>query len=111
MKSVIGTRIWTESIARAVLEGVINLVQEGRDKMGPAMSEALQWVEDEADKAFDWGTDHPKEIVAGLVIVIAVGMLVVLMAPWIVEALGFAELGPVEGMSLRALNQDYGTSG
>ncbi|OIW23423.1 hypothetical protein CONLIGDRAFT_649459 [Coniochaeta ligniaria NRRL 30616] len=97
LESTIGTRSWTESIARAVLNGVIDLVQEGRDKIGPAMAEALKRVEDEATNAFEFAKDHPKEVLAGLVIIIAVGILVVMMAPWIVEALGFAELGPVEG--------------
>lgn len=99
LKSTVGTRNWTENIARAVLNGVVDLVQEGREKMGPAMAEALKRVEDEATIAFKFGQSHPKEILAGLVIIVAVGILVVMMAPWIVEALGFAELGPVEGMS------------
>jgi hypothetical protein len=98
LESTIGTtRSWTESIARAVLDGVIDLVQEGGNKMGPAMAEALERVEDEADAAFGFAKDHPKEVIAGLVVIVAVGVLVVMMAPWIVEALGFAELGPVEG--------------
>jgi hypothetical protein len=99
LRSAIGTCNWTGSIARAVLNGVIELVQDGRQKMGLAMAEALQRVEDEANNAFEFAKDHPKEILAGLVIIIAVGILVVMMAPWIVQALGFAELGPVEGMS------------
>lgn len=97
LKSAIGPRNWTEGIARAVLNGVIDLVQEGREKMGTAMAEALKRVEEEAVQAFQFAADHPKEVIAGLVIIIAVGILVVMMAPWIVEALGFAELGPVEG--------------
>ncbi|KAB5525552.1 hypothetical protein GE09DRAFT_1257226 [Coniochaeta sp. 2T2.1] len=101
LQSAIGTTrsssSWTESLARAVLDGVVDLVQEGREKMGPAMAEALRRVEDEADRAFGYGKDHPRRVIAGLVIIVAVGILVVMMAPWVVEALGFAELGPVEG--------------
>ncbi|KAB5554349.1 hypothetical protein GE09DRAFT_124465 [Coniochaeta sp. 2T2.1] len=98
LKSAIGTRSsWAESLARAILAGVVDLVREGREKMGPAMVEALRRAEDEADRAFGYATDHPKDVIAGLVIIVAVGVLVVMMAPWVVEALGFAELGPVEG--------------
>jgi len=98
LESTADTASWTESLARAVLNGVVDVIQEGREKMGPAMAEALGRVEDEAGRAFEWGTDHPKEVLAGLVVIVAVGVLVVMMAPWVVEALGFAELGPVEGM-------------
>lgn len=97
LRAAVGTRSWSESIARAVLSGVLDLVQEGRETMGPAMAEALRTAEEAAHDAFQWGKDHPREVVAGLVIIVAVGILVVMMAPWIVEALGFAELGPVEG--------------
>ena len=100
LESTVATASWTESLARAVLNGVVDLVQQGREKMGPAMAEALRRAEDEAGRAFDWGKDHPKEVLAGLVVIVAVGVLVVMMAPWVVEALGFAELGPVEGKLL-----------
>jgi hypothetical protein len=104
LKSTIGTRSWSESIARAVLNGVADLVQQGREKMGPAMVEALKRVEDEANDVFRFAKDHP-EAVAGFVVIVAVGILVVMMAPWMVEALGFAELGPVEGISSPPLSR------
>lgn len=108
LRAAIGTRSWTESLARAVLNGVIDLVQEGREKMGPAMADALERVEDEAHAAFKFAKDHPREVLAGLVIIVAVGILVVMMAPWIVEALGFAASGPVEGRYLVSLTRVLG---
>jgi hypothetical protein len=97
LKSAVGTRTWSETLARAVLDGVVELVQQGREKMGPAMAEAVARVEDEASDVFRFAKEHP-EAVAGFVVIVAVGILVVMMAPWVVEALGFAELGPVEGL-------------
>jgi hypothetical protein len=99
LHSAVGTtRTWTETLARAVLDGLVEIIREGgREKMGPAMAEALRRVEDEADAAFRFAGEHPAEVLAGLLVIVAVGVLAVMMAPWVVEALGFAELGPVEG--------------
>jgi len=66
-----------------------------REKLGQAFSEAIDTAEAAAKACFSFAQDHP-EIVAGLLIIVAVGVLV-LMAPWAVEALGFGELGPVAG--------------
>lgn len=44
-------------------------------------------------EAYEFSSDHPVYFA-----IIALGILV-LLAPWALEALGFAELGPVEGES------------
>lgn len=87
---------WTEWIAEKVLDGVMNVLKEGREKMGPAMVEAYDKACEAADVLFQFAQDHPLAT-AGLLAIVAVGVLVIL-APTIVEVLGFAEFGPVEGM-------------
>jgi ElaB/YqjD/DUF883 family membrane-anchored ribosome-binding protein len=95
LSDAIGEQGWIESIARAIVAALEKVVREGRDKMGPALAEAVDATEDAARDVFTFSKDHPY-LVAGFVTIVAVGILV-LMAPWVVEALGFSELGPVAG--------------
>ncbi|RYP80942.1 hypothetical protein DL769_002220 [Monosporascus sp. CRB-8-3] len=94
----VGTEGWTEWIAEKILAGIETIIKEGKEKMGPAMVEAYDRAYGAADNLFRFAHDHPVAT-AGLLTIVAVGLLVIL-APTIVEALGFAELGPVEGMRL-----------
>ena len=59
------------------------------------MIDAYDSATDAADRLFQFAKDHPVAS-AGLLTIVAVGVLVIL-APAVVEALGFAELGPLEG--------------
>jgi hypothetical protein len=86
-QEIVGAYGWTENIARAILNGLVKAVEDGAH-MGQAMTEALKKA---AAEAKDFVCEHPV-----LCTVIALGILAVL-APWVLEALGFAELGPVEG--------------
>jgi len=95
LDDAVGTEGWTEWIAQQVLAGLEAVLKEGREKMGPAMAEAYARASEAVDKLFQFARDHPGAT-AGLLTILAVGVLVIL-APVIVEALGFAELGPVEG--------------
>ncbi|KAI8627393.1 hypothetical protein F5Y19DRAFT_442992 [Xylariaceae sp. FL1651] len=95
LDGAVGTEGWTEWIAEKVLAGIEAALKEGREKMGPAMAEAYDRASEAADNVFQFAKDHPVAT-AGLLTIIAVGLLVIL-APMVVEALGFAELGPVEG--------------
>ena len=80
---------WTESLAHCVLEHLERILRDG-SKMGPALKEAF----DKAVHAAEgFARDHPVYTT-----LIALGVLAILL-PWVVEALGFAELGPVEGWS------------
>lgn len=99
VRAAIGTQSWTESIARRILDGMVDIVQEGRAKMGPAMAEALQKVETTANEVFKFTKDHPETVAAIFVVVVALGLLVFMGVPWVVSALGFGELGPMEGLS------------
>lgn len=86
-QEIVGASGWTENIAKAVLNGLVQAIKDGAH-MGLALTEAFTKASAEA-KCFV--CEHPV-----LCTVIALGILVLLM-PWALEALGFAELGPVEG--------------
>ncbi len=69
--------------------------------MGPALaqaySSAVEIAEEEFYDLFEYVKDHPLEVAATVVIsILAFGVLVALM-PWVLELLGFGELGPIEG--------------
>ncbi|KAJ9130498.1 hypothetical protein NKR23_g12171 [Pleurostoma richardsiae] len=95
LDDAVGVEGWTEWIAERVLAGLEAVLKEGREKIGPAMAQAFDSASEAADKVFQFAKDHPVAT-AGLLTILTVGVLVVL-APVVVEALGFAELGPVEG--------------
>lgn len=92
---------WSEMLAKRILNALVGAITEGRDKMGPAFAKAYDDAVKEADSVFrqlvEDARDHPLELVATVLItVIAIGVLVVL-APYVLELLGFSELGPVAG--------------
>ncbi|KAL7901080.1 hypothetical protein HDV64DRAFT_172188 [Trichoderma sp. TUCIM 5745] len=92
---------WSEMLAKRILNALVEAIREGRDKMGPAFVKAYDDAVKEADSVFQQlvqeARDHPLELVATVLItVIAIGVLVVL-APYVLELLGFGELGPVAG--------------
>jgi hypothetical protein len=87
VQDIVRERGWTENIAKAILGGIENGLKQGV-QMGKAMREASGKA---IDEAVDFAHDHPY-----FCALVAVGVLVILM-PWVLEALGFAELGPVEG--------------
>ncbi|TLD22959.1 hypothetical protein PspLS_07004 [Pyricularia sp. CBS 133598] len=90
---VVGDQGWTESIARAIVAGLEALIKQGRDKIGPVLGEFIDKAENAAKAVFAFPHAHPY-LTAGFATIVAVGVLV-LVAPWAVEALGFAEMGPV----------------
>lgn len=67
------------------------ILDSGKVLVG-AMKETYDKVKEVAE---NFVKEHPI-LTAMIVTVIAIGILVVLV-PWAVEALGFGELGPVEG--------------
>ncbi len=88
---------WYEGLAKRVLDGLVAAVQSGA-AMGGAMKEAFDTA---TAAASAFVHEHPV-FTAAVAVVVAIGILV-LLAPWAVEALGFAELGPVEGEFLSRL--------
>lgn len=86
---------WSEYLAAKALAALEGVLKAG----GKPLSAAMQVAYDKACEAFKatkgFAIDHP--IATEVVItVIALGILVEL-APYVLELLGFAELGPVEG--------------
>ncbi|KAK1977444.1 hypothetical protein LZ30DRAFT_601228 [Colletotrichum cereale] len=88
LENVVTASSWTEEIAKYILQGVEGLVRH-RDTIGQVVREATDKAADAAESIFDFARDHPV-----FVTVVAIGVLVV-VAPWVIEALGFGELGPV----------------
>lgn len=84
----IKTYNWTESLARSIL-AKLELLLSDPSKFGGALKDACERV---AREAWEFARDHPAYCT-----LIALGILVVIGMPWILEVLGFAVLGPVEG--------------
>ncbi|KAL8369903.1 hypothetical protein RB595_000318 [Gaeumannomyces hyphopodioides] len=93
VRDVVDEQSWTENIARAIVAGLENVIKEGREKVGQALAEAINKAEEAARAAFAFSQEHPY-LTAGFVTIVAIGVLVA-VAPWVVEALGFAQTGPV----------------
>ena len=60
--------------------------------MGQGMRDVYDKVAKVVEEVWQFAKDHPV-----FVAVVALGILVVL-APWAIEVLGFGKLGPIEGM-------------
>ncbi|KAI9730967.1 MAG: hypothetical protein M1818_008043 [Claussenomyces sp. TS43310] len=86
LDDIVGECGW-EEIAAGLWSGLEALLREGAP-MGQAMKDALDRA---MDAAVGFAREHP--VFCAL---LALGILVVLV-PWAVEALGFGELGPIEG--------------
>lgn len=101
LDETVGVFGWSEMLAKRILNALVAAIGQGRDKMGPAFAKAYDDAVKEADSVFhnlvQDARDHPLELVATVLItVIAIGVLVVL-APYVLELLGFGELGPAAG--------------
>ena len=87
---------WTEYLMTKVLAALEAALKAGVPLKQP-MQEAFDKVYKATEEFEELATDHP--VVTGVFCtVIAVGILV-LLAPYVVELLGFGELGPIEGRS------------
>jgi hypothetical protein len=101
LDETVGTFGWSQMLAERILKTLTGAVKEGREKMGPvfvqAYDDAVKAAESHFHKLVQDAKDHPLELVATIIItIIAFGVLVEL-SPFILELLGFAELGPVAG--------------
>ena len=93
---------WHERIGAAVYHALEKLLQEGSPLRG-ALAEAYDKAADAAETIFGFARDHPY-YTAAICAIIVVGILVIL-APSIIAALGFGELGPIEGRFDNGCNQ------
>lgn len=85
---------WSEYLAAKILAALETVLRAGKD-LGPALSAAYERACEAAKGIPGFAADHPLAT-AVFCTVVALGVLVVL-APYVLEILGFAELGPVEG--------------
>lgn len=90
--SMVGTYGWTENIAKRVLEALSRALQDGHEKLGPTIRDAYNKAWEVAETIEGFVIEHPV-----FCTVVALGVLA-LVAPEMLGWLGFAELGPVEGM-------------
>ena len=85
---------WTEYLMERILAALERVLMDGAPLKQP-MQEAFDKVYEATEEFEQFAADHP--VVTGVFCtVIAVGILV-LVAPYVVELLGFGELGPIEG--------------
>lgn len=101
LNDTVGPAGWSEWLARDILTILEATLREGREKMGPAMRQAydnaLRAAESDFWELVQQAKDHPLETAAAVLItIIAIGVLVEL-APFLLEWLGFARAGPVAG--------------
>ena len=87
---------WSEYLATKILAALETVLKAGK-QMSTAMHEAYDKACEAAKAIEGFAADHPIAT-AVFCTVIALGILV-LLAPYTVEILGFSELGPVEGES------------
>lgn len=97
LKEEMSAENWSETIARAILDGLENAIKNGAE-MARAAANA---VSQSKDAAIDFATDHPMYAT-----LIALGVLAIL-TPWALEILGFGELGPIEGSFAAFWQQSY----
>ena len=91
LDTIVGPYGWKEYLAEKVLEKLGAALQGAHDKLGPAIRDAYHKAWKAANEIEGFVIQHPV-----MCTIIALGVLIVI-APWVIEALGFAELGPVEG--------------
>jgi hypothetical protein len=84
---IVQTSSWTEKLAESLLDQLAKGLRNEM-KMGGALKDAFNKAVAAATK---FARDHPAYCT-----LIALGILVILL-PWVIEALGFGELGPIEG--------------
>lgn len=89
LDNIVGEYGWVENIGVAILSGLERAINTGV-AMGPVMKEMFDKA---TDAATDFARDHPVYCT-----IIAIGILV-LLAPYVLEIIGFGELGPIEGKS------------
>jgi hypothetical protein len=90
LDNIVGEYGWTEKVAEWTLAKLEEALKEA-SKLGPALKTAYDKTLEVAEDIEGFIKEHPV-----FCTVIALGVLVII-APWIIELLGFGELGPIEG--------------
>ena len=93
LEDIVHATDWYADLAAAVLTGLQNAI-ETEVPMGQALKEAHEKATHVILDVLKFGKEHPV-----FCAVVALGILVIL-APWAIEAIGFGELGPIEGICI-----------
>ena len=99
LEEIVRTNSWRQNFAKAVFEAMQAAIESARP-MGEALREIHEKVAHVVAGVEGFVKEHP--VVCAL---IALGILV-LLAPWVIEALGFAEGGILEGENYWFLRSD-----
>lgn len=100
LQDVVHETGWYEDLAAAVLTGLENALK-ALAPMGQAMKDAYDKATQIVADVLKFGKEHPV-----FCAVVALGILVIL-APWAIEAVGFGELGPIEGLCISVYVEGY----
>lgn len=92
---------WTDDIAKAILFKLLQIIQHGQKDIGTGLRDAIEFTSSIVNEFFEFAKDHP-EATAVFCTLVAIGVLV-FVAPWVIEAVGFGELGPIEGKSIEII--------
>jgi len=92
LDSLVGPYGWRSNLAQWVLEKLSRALEYGHDDLGPAVRDAYEKALAAAMSVEGFVIEHPV-----FCTVVALGVLAV-MAPWVLGALGFCEVGIEEGM-------------
>lgn len=101
LQDVVHETGWYEGLAAAVLNGLENMLKAGAP-MGQAMKDVYEKVVQVVADVWGFVKEHPVFFA-----VVALGILAVL-TPWAIGALGFGELGPIEGTFAAWWQSTYG---
>lgn len=97
LKDIVSTNGWTENLAQSILHGLEKLLKDGA-ATSSAMTEAIEKATNTAEEFSKENPHYTVLIAAGTLI--ALGVLIML-APWVLEALGFAANGPRLGKQIQ----------
>lgn len=103
---------WALCVAKAIFSKLVELLlTNDTGKMGNAINDALQKVDEIAKTIYNFPRDHPVAVEV-FCMVLAIGVLW-FMLPWVLEVLGFAAEGPVAGKCIYVRREDTrsGSSG
>lgn len=97
--SIRETSWWSESLAKRILV-LLEMALKAEASMGPAMKEAFTQATESAKHIGELSKEFVKEhpIITGVVCTILALGILYLIAPGVVEILGFTEYGPAAGM-------------
>jgi hypothetical protein len=97
LKRTVQDTSWNSYMAEAIIHAFEEALKKGK-----AMNEVIKDAFDKSyaeafalfHEAYDFSRDHPLEAIFTTIVVIGI---LVLLAPWVLEAVGFGTLGPIEG--------------